>query len=235
MRDNLIGLKSGRLVVKEFAYIKNKKSYWLCKCECGNEKIIRGDSLKNSTIKSCGCLAREKSAERIKILRKKENKYEVIGDYAYIKASNTDDIIRIDKNMLEIILKYTWYVDENKYAKTNYKNKKTIQMHKLITNTDENIIVDHIKDYNDIPRTLNNTKENLRIANKSQNSMNRKLASNNTSGYVGVSYSIDKNKWRAYIKLNGKYKHLGYYDDIEDAIDIRQKYEKEWFKEYRYI
>lgn len=39
---------------------------WLCECECGTKKIIRGDALRAGKSKSCGCLAREKAAETIK-------------------------------------------------------------------------------------------------------------------------------------------------------------------------
>ena len=49
---NLIGKKFGTLLVIEY---KNN-SKWLCKCDCGNKKIIRGDSLKQGLTKSCGCL-----------------------------------------------------------------------------------------------------------------------------------------------------------------------------------
>ena len=40
------------------------RSYYLCKCTCGNEKIIRGKDLKYNKIKSCGCLNKEKTTER---------------------------------------------------------------------------------------------------------------------------------------------------------------------------
>ena len=29
---------------------------WLCRCECGNEKVIAGQSLRRGMTKSCGCL-----------------------------------------------------------------------------------------------------------------------------------------------------------------------------------
>ena len=37
---------------------------WLCKCECGKEKIIRGSHLRNGHTKSCGCLYREAIIKR---------------------------------------------------------------------------------------------------------------------------------------------------------------------------
>ena len=30
-------------------------SMWRCRCECGNETKVRGQSLKNGDIRSCGC------------------------------------------------------------------------------------------------------------------------------------------------------------------------------------
>ena len=54
---DLVGQKFGRLfVIKKMDNSKNRHSQWLCRCECGKEKIIRGDSLKNENTKSCGCL-----------------------------------------------------------------------------------------------------------------------------------------------------------------------------------
>lgn len=42
----------------------------------------------------------------------------------------------------------------------------------------------------------------------------------NTSGYRGVSFSKEKGRWRAYGKLGQEFKHLGYYDNPEDAAEI---------------
>ncbi len=54
--------KFGRLLVikKSDKKSKNRSIYWTCKCTCGKIKDIRSDSLKIGTIKSCGCLHKEK-------------------------------------------------------------------------------------------------------------------------------------------------------------------------------
>lgn len=36
-----------------------KVPMWKCKCDCGNEKVIRGAFLRNGSTKSCGCLGSE--------------------------------------------------------------------------------------------------------------------------------------------------------------------------------
>jgi hypothetical protein len=50
----------GKWEVIEFSYYnKNKKrNIWLCRCECGNEKKIREDTLTGGASKSCGCVNR---------------------------------------------------------------------------------------------------------------------------------------------------------------------------------
>ena len=43
---------------------------------------------------------------------------------------------------------------------------------------------------------------------------------------VGVCWSKPNNKWKAYIKIDGKQKHLGYFDNKEDAIAARKEAEE---------
>ena len=62
MRQNLIGQKFERLAVVSFAGLNNSRgSRWLCRCDCGNEKIVAGCNLKNGHTKSCGCLASKRN------------------------------------------------------------------------------------------------------------------------------------------------------------------------------
>ena len=57
---DLTGQRFGRLLVLERANYNNHGAYWLCKCDCGNEKIISGTSLRKGLTISCGCYAKEK-------------------------------------------------------------------------------------------------------------------------------------------------------------------------------
>lgn len=57
---DLTGEKFGKLTVMELAedHITPKGNHvkqWLCKCDCGNEAIARGESLRMGKAKSCGC------------------------------------------------------------------------------------------------------------------------------------------------------------------------------------
>lgn len=81
-------------------------------------------------------------------------------------------------------------------------------------------MIDHI----DRNKT-NNSLDNLREATCMQNSRNRGLNKNNTSGYVGVH--ISKGKWAAEIIINGIKHRLGKYDNKEEASLAYKTFEKE--------
>ena len=58
-KENLLNQVFSRLQVIDSAPSKNGKTYWLCKCACGNTCIARADQLKSGRTKSCGCLNKE--------------------------------------------------------------------------------------------------------------------------------------------------------------------------------
>ena len=54
---NEIGNVYGKLtVIEEAGRDKDRKVLWKCRCECGNEKITLGKSLRAGLVLSCGCL-----------------------------------------------------------------------------------------------------------------------------------------------------------------------------------
>lgn len=55
---------------------------------------------------------------------------------------------------------------------------------------------------------------------------NRKRNKNSSTGYTGISYQQKSGKYRAYINFKRKQYHLGYYDQIEEAIKAREEAEK---------
>ena len=58
--ENLTGNRYGRLTVIGLSSRKSgRKSYWVCRCDCGNEIAVRSDMLKNGNTRSCGCLKKE--------------------------------------------------------------------------------------------------------------------------------------------------------------------------------
>lgn len=62
---NLVGQKFGRLTVLERAEnAKDGHARWKCRCDCGREVVVFGNSLIRGVTKSCGCLHDELTVQR---------------------------------------------------------------------------------------------------------------------------------------------------------------------------
>lgn len=68
---------------------------------------------------------------------------------------------------------------------------------------------------------LNNVPCNL--ADGKDNQHNRKLSSNNTSGFPGVSWNCNLGKWAAKITVNNKQVWLGSSDDILEVAELYEQ------------
>ena len=91
------------------------------------------------------------------------------------------------------------------------------------------IVIDHINgDKSD------NRLANLRSCSKSQNTMNAKMKSNNTSGHTGVTWCKRSEKWYAQLMSKGRYMGFGLHADIKDAVEARKQAEIKYFGKYRY-
>ena len=66
MLIDITGEKFNRLTVLNFDCIKRRRSYWKCKCDCGNIIVLRKDEFiyPYSKTKSCGCWHKEESSKR---------------------------------------------------------------------------------------------------------------------------------------------------------------------------
>ena len=69
---DLLGKKFGKLnVIKRYGTFvgsdETKYSQWLCKCDCGSEKIVKGHDLVRKSVTSCGCII-SRAEEKIRIL-----------------------------------------------------------------------------------------------------------------------------------------------------------------------
>lgn len=69
----------------------------------------------------------------------------------------------------------------------------------------------------------NNRIENLREVSDIENCRNTARRSDNASGHVGVSWYERKKKWRAYVAVNGKQQHLGFFISLGDAVAARKE------------
>lgn len=56
---NLLNKKFGKLTVVSLDHLGKGGTFWLCECECGHHKVVRGSHLTAGDVKSCGCLRKE--------------------------------------------------------------------------------------------------------------------------------------------------------------------------------
>lgn len=72
---SFLGRKFGRLVVKSQLASVNRKTWWLCVCDCGREVPVRRSSLVTGNTSSCGCLR----APGLHIVKSKDLRGRVFG------------------------------------------------------------------------------------------------------------------------------------------------------------
>jgi len=216
---NIEGKRFGKLVVQKLVPIENNKKFkngWLCKCDCGGEKICQLDALINGFNKSCGECT--------------NNTYEFHEDYV-VGYDKNNESFQFDNEAFDIVSKYSWNVDKKTQAVTTNINinnsRKKLLLHKLITNTDKNQVIDHIDG-----NQRNNLKSNLRNATNQENSCNLKLSKNNTSGITGVWYDKSRDKWVAEI-ICYQNKISKRCNSFINAVIQRVKWEFEYFREFR--
>lgn len=93
---------------------------------------------------------------------------------------------------------------------------KTYQAHRLaflyVTGNFPAQVVDHIDG-----NKLNNIWTNLRMCSQVENTYNRKLNKDNTSGTKGVYFNKARQKWVVQVRGQGKSGYLGLYDSLELA------------------
>lgn len=229
------GVPDSRLTVIEQTedYIRPDGRYearWLCECSCEehNRIAISKQHLTSGSIKSCGCLRKETTSTFNSDTKHKINKYDISGEFGIGWTSNTNREFYFDLNDYNKIKDYCWCEiirssGTPALETRNPKTKKQIAMHTLLG----------YQNYDHINRNeLDNRKQNLRPCSKKENSRNRSLPKNNTSGIIGVGWYEDKNSWRARIEVDGKSIHLGYYAKKDDAIKIRLQAENKYFGEF---
>lgn len=112
----------------------------------------------------------------------------------------------------------TSYVQRSIYSGSDYQGYESL--HRLIAGCSSDQVVDHIN-----CNGLDNRRSNLRVCSHSQNMQNRKIHSNNQSGFKGVYFDPAAHclPWRAQIRANGKKHNLGRFSS---AVAAHQAYLK---------
>lgn len=209
-------------VIKEIGQIyqgNRKRGLWLCKCSCGNFIKMSSNEIARGERKSCGCIRNER--------KRKVCRYDFCGGYIRGYDEKNSEFL-FDVEDFEKIKDYCWYVSQNGAVQTSI-DKKTVTMHRFIfENNAKGKVIDHINH-----NRADNRRTNLRVVSQKDNMKNQKTPKNSTSGRVGVTYNKQNKKYRASIKINGKYIFGGYFNSFNEAVKKREELEKQYFGEYR--
>jgi len=139
------------------------------------------------------------------------------GDFAFIPLSKGYEAI-IDLIDLPLVQGKKFYLSNTHrsfYAMrsdiVDGKNK-TVYLHRLLMGSPVGFEIDHIDG-----NGLNNRRQNLRITTRAQNARNMRKHVDNKSGFKGVSWNSEKQKWEGRIHTKEKRVFLGYFESAEIA------------------
>ncbi len=131
-----------------------------------------------------------------------------------------DKFAQVDDCDYEFLMQWKWFA--RKKRNQFYAARGSVYMHRLLMNNPKGFIVDH-KDRN----TLNNQKNNLRLATDAQNKANTSSRPNSTSRYLGVHWNKANKKWKVEINKNGKNIFIGRFScEIDAAIAYNEAAKK---------
>ena len=199
---DLTGQKFGKLtVIKRVENDKFKNVMWLCRCECGNIKKIRGFQVKKS--KSCGCLTRFKTKHAL-------TNHPIFNLWHSMKDRCYGDDPQHKK----------YYKDRGIIVCDDWRDDFKAFYDWAITNGwEKGLQIDRIdNDGNYEPN-------NCRFVTPRQNALNkRRLNSRNTSGYEGVTWDKSRDKWLASIQIHGNTKTIGRFINKLDAVQARNNF-----------
>ncbi len=176
--------------------------------------------------------------EQEKIVCIKGVTYDLSGDYGTGYTHKGEKFL-FDKEDFDKIVGYRWCFDKNGYVVAfarESQHRKIIRLHHAIMGKPpKGKQIDHIRSTAECPnRKADNRKHNLRFVTPKENSWNRGLRSNNTSGHTGVYLKQDK-QWLAQVIKNGKSKSKRFPNDqFDEACKWQEKTAKKMHGKYAY-
>lgn len=206
--EDFTGRKYNRWTIISFAEKRGKRFYWNCLCDCGKEKVVRADQIKDGNSQSCGCLRAERSYRTHGMYNTKI--YRVWGAMISRVTNPNDPAWPYYGGIGCGLDQEDWRQFENFYRDMgeNYKEGLTLER--------------------EDPK-LGYSKDNCVWDTWKVQSFNKKMDKRNKSGRTGVKFIEKSARWNARIGFEGKDISLGYFDTFEEACDARAAGEMKYF------
>ena len=202
---DLTGQRFGRLTVMEkMPPQEDKRTRWLCACDCGNTCVVTSRDLRKRGQQSCGCgkikdLRGQRFGKLTVVARSDHYVTLPIGTKKYMWECRCDcgeTVYRLSEHLREEI--------NSSCVKCAQKNAASLMLEHA-----------GFMDGTQLSKITTN-KPNI----------------NNKSGIRGVFWNSKTQKWRAMLKFKGRNYYLGEYEDILKAAEARKKAEGIYFGEY---
>lgn len=137
--------------------------------------------------------------------------------------------VLLDDEDAKLLAGRSVYLDGKGYPSI-WIDGKNVLVHRFILAAPSGIEVDHVNG-----NALDARRKNLRMCSRAENMRNRGLRSSNTSGFKGVSWSGVAKRWRAYLLVDGRQKHLGLFDSARDAATAHDAAAREHHKQFAWV
>lgn len=209
---DLTGKRFGRYLVLNRDVRENKrKIWWNCICDCGTEKAVIGEHLKDGRVKSCGCWKGQAGSEHLKthgMSKIPEYKTWLRMRHRCYNVNNQD---YKDYGLRGITVCDEWLNDFPRFYSD--MGRKPTEHHSI----------DRINnDSGYSPQNCRWADPYVQANNRRDTSRTRK-SDVGKSGYRGVRRA--KKRWSAHIGVNKKQIHIGTFDTMEYAIKARAEAE----------
>jgi hypothetical protein len=134
----------------------------------------------------------------------------MVSNFGRVKNAKTGKVLRVRP-------------DKDGYLITELSDadgRHAVKIHRLVAlafldNVHDKRCVDHING-----NRADNHASNLRWATSLENSFNRASRAGSSSSFKGVSWNKKAKKWHARLMIDGRDRHLGFYDDEEQAARV---------------
>ncbi len=183
---------------------KQKVTYGLFECQyCKKEFEAMTKDIKRGYTKSCGCYAREVQTTH----GLSSNKFYKTWHGMLRRCNNPKNKDYKNYGGRGITVCEEWLDVRNfvDWAEKTYPNIEGYTLDRI----------DNDKGY---------SPENCRWVDRATQGLNQRMKKNNTSGFVGVNWKKDKNKWVVNIKHHKVLKYVGGFKTIEEAVLARDQY-----------